>query len=82
MSNAAGIDVVRKGRKPRGLSPRQKASSLFRLWHSVQDIKEDAAEMKDKELQLLIGMIELVLEERVGVRQGGALALVDTSRAH
>ena len=84
MSNALAIEVGRKARKPRALSPRQRASSLYRLWHSIQDIKEDAQGMKDKELLLLVGMIELLVEERTaGLGQGAAsLAAADTSRPH
>ena len=52
MTNAMAIEVARKPRR-RGLSTRQKASSLYRLWHSIQDIKEDAQHMDDEELALL-----------------------------
>jgi hypothetical protein len=81
MTNAMAIEVGRKPRR-RGLSTRQKASSLFRLWHSIQDIKEDAQHMNDEELALLVGMIELLVEERAAGlgRRGAALAGADTTR--
>src|SRR5258707_6624986 len=81
MTNAMAIEVARKPRR-RGLSTRQKASSLYRLWHSIQDIKEDAEQMKDSELVLLVGMIELLVEERTAglTPRGAALAAADTTR--
>ena len=59
-----------------------RASSLYRLWHSIQDIKEDAQHMNDEELALLVGMIELLVEERAAGlgRRGAALAGADTTR--
>lgn len=81
MTNTTAIQVDRKLRR-RGLTPRQKASSLFRLWHSIQDIKEDAEQMKDSELVLLVGMIELLVEERTAGlnRRTAVLAGADTAR--
>jgi hypothetical protein len=54
------------------------ASSLYRLWHTIQDMKEDADRMKDSELVLLVGMIELLVEERTAglMSRGAALAEV------
>lgn len=52
-----------KSGKP-GHSVKQRASSLYRFWHNVRDMKEDAEQMKDKELVLLVGMVELLVEER------------------
>ncbi|HYX04168.1 MAG TPA: hypothetical protein VE963_18890 [Reyranella sp.] len=81
MTHAVAIQIGRKPRK-RGLSAKQKVSSLYRLWHSIQDIKEDAEQMKDSELVLLVGMIELLVEERTAglSRRGAALAAADTTR--
>ena len=81
MTNVMTIDVARKARR-RGLSAKQRASSLYRLWHSIQDIKEDAQQMEDSELVLLVGMIELLVEERTAglSRRGAALAAADTTR--
>src|SRR5215475_15511098 len=81
MANGMAIHVGRKSRK-RGLTTKQRASSLYRLWHTIQDIKEDAEQMKDNELVLLVGMIELLVEERTAglSRRGAALAAADTTR--
>ena len=81
MTSAMAIQVGRKPRR-RGLSSKQKASSLFRLWHSIQDIKEDAEQMQDQELVLLVGLIELLVEERTAglSRRTAALSAADTAR--
>jgi hypothetical protein len=81
MVNAVATQMGRRPGK-RGLSARQKASSLYRLWHSIQDIKEDAEQMKDKELVLLVGMIELLVEERTAslTPRGAMMAAADTTR--
>src|SRR3981189_2145231 len=63
MANATSFQVEQKPRKRR-LSARQKASSLFHLWHSIQDMKAEAEDMKDGELVLLMGMGELLVEGR------------------
>ncbi len=42
----------------------ERASSLFFLSHTLQDIKTTAAKLGDYELCLLVGMVELLVEER------------------
>jgi hypothetical protein len=56
--------VVRKPRRRRRLSKKQKATSLFRLWHSIQEMKTEAETMRDRELVLLVAMVEVLIEER------------------
>jgi hypothetical protein len=63
MANPKSIMIESKPRK-RAISSRQKASSLFQLWHGLQDVKVQAEQLKDKELVLLVGMVELLIEER------------------
>src|SRR5271154_343972 len=82
MANATSFAVEQKPRKRR-LSTKQKASSLFHLWHSIQDMKAEAEDMKDGELVLLMGMVELLVEERTaGLSRapGSALRAADTAR--
>ena len=62
MTRTSGI-MAHRPRKRR-LTAKQKATSLYQLWHGLQDMKQEAAGMNDKELGLLIGMIELLVEER------------------
>lgn len=45
-------------------SAKQKASNLFYLWHTIQDVKAQAAAMRDAELLMLIDMVGLLIEER------------------
>ena len=82
MANATSFQVEQKPRKRR-LSTKQKASSLFQLWHSIQDMKVEAEDMKDGELVLLMGMVELLVEERtagLSRAHGAALSAADTAR--
>lgn len=71
--------------RKRRLSAKQKSSTLFHFWHNLRDIKEEAEQMKDGELVLLIGMMELLVEERIALLGGGRsamLASADTAHAH
>jgi len=55
--------------------------NLFCLWHKIQDLKAEAEQMKDSELVFMIGLVELVVEERA-TPGAAALATVDTSTPH
>jgi hypothetical protein len=69
----------------RRLSAKQKTSTLFHFWHNLQDIKDEAEQMKDGELVLLIGMMELLVEERIALLGGGRTAMLvsaDTAHPH
>jgi len=72
--------------RKRRLSAKQKTSTLFHFWHNLRDIKDEAEQMKDGELVLLIGMMELLVEERIALLGGGRaaamLASADTAHAH
>jgi len=90
MTNATGFLIAeQKPRKrrlatpKRRLSAKQKASSLFLLWHWIQDMKAEAEQMNDGELILLMGMVELLVEERtagLSRAHGSALSSADTTR--
>ena len=71
--------------RKRRLSAKQKTSTLFHFWHNLQDIKVEAEQMKDGELVLLVGMMELLVEERIALLGGGRaemLVAADTAHAH
>jgi hypothetical protein len=71
--------------RKRRLSAKQKSSTLFHFWHNLQDIKNEAEQLKDGELVLLIGMMELLVEERIALLGGGRTATLiaaDTVYAH
>jgi hypothetical protein len=74
--------MASKQRKRR-LSTRQKSTTLFYLWHNLRDIKAEAEQMDDGELVLLLGMAELLVEERVSglsIPHGALLSAADTAR--
>ncbi len=69
MAELKGFVIVRESNKPEGDSVRERhlldklqASSL---WQSVQGLKVEAKSTNDGELILLVGMIELLVEERL-----------------
>ena len=69
--------------RKRRISAKQRASTLFYLWHNLQDIKVEAEQLDDEELVLLIGMVELLVAERtagLGNMHGAALAAAETAR--
>ncbi len=68
-----------KARKRR-LSGKKKAVALFRLWHSIQDIKAKAEEINDDELVLLTAMVELLVEERTAGRSEAHGAVLSPSQ--
>jgi hypothetical protein len=74
--SASSGGVVSKRR----LSAKQKASALFDLWHSIQDIKAKAEEINDGELVLLMRMVELLVEERTADRGEARDALLSPGR--
>ena len=78
--NAESFPVARKNGK-RAHSIKQTSSNLFYLWHKIQDIKAEAEQMKDSELVFMIGLVELLVEERA-TPGAAALATVDTSTPH
>jgi hypothetical protein len=69
--------------RKRRLSAKQKTTTLFYLWHNLRDIKAEAEQMADGELVLLLGMAELLVEDRVSglsIPHGAMLAAADTAR--
>ena len=79
-SSATAYLASRKNGK-RAHFMKQGAPNLFHLWHKIQDIKTEAEQMKDSELVFMIGLVELLVEERA-TPGSAALATVDTSTPH
>ncbi len=79
-SNATAYQASRKNGK-RAHSMKQGSPNLFHLWHKIQDLKTEAEQMKDQELVFMIGLVELLVEERA-TPHSAALATVDTSTPH
>jgi len=64
------------------LTTKQRTSTLFHLWHNLQDIAAEAERMGDRELVLLAGMMELLLEERISGLNGTPVTLATANMAH
>jgi hypothetical protein len=80
ISNATAFPAARKnGKRPHSM--KQASPNLFCLWHKIQDIKTEAEQMKDAELVFMIGLVELLVEERA-TPGAAALATVDTTTPH
>ena len=69
----------RRGRAP--LSEKQRVAALFRVWHSVREMIEEAERMGDGELVHFLAVSQLLVEERVTMLTSNvpAFALADTS---
>ena len=84
MTDAFEIIVEPSSRRRRGrapLSEKQRAAALFRVWHGVREMIEEAERLGDGELVHFLAVSQLV-EERVTTLTSGvpAFTLVDTSR--
>lgn len=69
----------RRGRAP--LSEKKRAAALFRVWHSVREMIEEAERLGDEELVHFLAVSQLLVEERVTTLASGvpAFELADTS---
>ena len=69
----------RRGRAP--LSEKKRAAALFRVWHSVREMIEEAERLGDQELVHFLAVSQLLVEERVTTLTSGvpAFELADTS---
>jgi hypothetical protein len=69
----------RRGRAP--LSEKKRAAALFRVWHGVREMIEEAERLGDDELVHFLAVSQLLVEERVMTLTSGvpAFAIVDTS---
>ena len=80
------VDIVlepnvrrRRGRQP--LSGKKKAVALFRVWHGVRELIEQAERLGDSELVHFLAVTQLLVEERATTLTSGVTAFehVDTS---
>jgi hypothetical protein len=69
----------RRGRQP--LSGKKKAAALFRVWHGVRELIEQAERLGDSELVHFLAVTQLLVEERATTLTSGVTAFehVDTS---
>lgn len=68
-----------RGRAP--LSEKKRAAALFRVWHTVREMIEEAERLGDGELVHFLAVSQLLVEERVTMLTSNvaAFATVDTS---
>ncbi len=73
---------IRRRRVREPLSGKKKAATLFRVWHGVREMIEEAERLGDSELVHFLAVAQLLVEERVTVMTSGiaAFGAVDTSR--
>jgi hypothetical protein len=55
---------VRRRRARRPLSDKKKAAALFRVWHGVREMLEEAERLGDTELVHFLAVTQLLIEER------------------
>ena len=73
--------MAHKTRKRR-ISSKQRTTTLFYLWHNLRDLKAEAEQMAEGELVLLLGMVELLVEDRISglnLPHGAAMVAGDTA---
>jgi hypothetical protein len=72
---------VRRRRNRRPLSGPRRAAALFRVWHGVRELVEEAERLGDSELVHFLAVAQLLVEEKVTQLTSGTAAFdeVDTS---
>ncbi|HYX01339.1 MAG TPA: hypothetical protein VE963_04570 [Reyranella sp.] len=75
------IDIIvdpnlRRRRPRRPLSDKKKAAALFRVWHSVREMIEEAERLGDTELVHFLAVTQLLVEERAHAA-GSSVAAFD-----
>jgi hypothetical protein len=72
---------VRRRRNRQSQAGTKRAAALFRMWHGVRDMVDDAERLGDGELVHFLAVAQLLIEERTSEMAPGAEAFVgiDTS---
>ena len=72
---------VRRRRNRQSTASTKRAAALFRMWHGVRDMVDDAERLGDGELVHFLAVAQLLIEERTSEMAPGAEAFVgiDTS---
>jgi hypothetical protein len=55
---------VRRKRARRPLTEKKKAAALFRVWHGVRELMQEAERLGDRELLHFLAVTQLLVEER------------------
>ena len=67
----------------RPLSGKKRAATLFRVWHGLRELNDEAERLGDGELVHFLEIARLLVEEKVAAESSGIAAdfgEVDTSR--
>lgn len=72
---------VRRRRSRRPLTGPKRAAALFRVWHGVRDMIEEAERLGDAELVHFLAVAQLLVEEKATAMASGTTVFdqVDTS---
>jgi hypothetical protein len=72
---------VRRRRNRQSLAGTKRAAALFRMWHGVRDMVDEAERLGDGELVHFLAVAQLLIEERTSDMVPGAEAFsgIDTS---
>jgi hypothetical protein len=54
----------RRRRARRALAEKKKAAALFRAWHGIREMMQEAERLKDRELLHFLAVTQLLIEER------------------
>ena len=73
--------AARRRRSRRPLTGTRRAAALFRVWHGVRELVEEAERLGDSELVHFLAVAQLLVEEKATQLTAGAAAFdgVDTS---
>lgn len=55
---------VRRRRGRQSISGRKRAATLFRIWHGVRELLEEAEELGDSELVHFLAVAQMLIEEK------------------
>jgi hypothetical protein len=72
----------RRGRRP--LSGKKRAAALFRVWHGVRELLEEAERLGDSELVHFLAVAQLLVEEKTAELETDVSAFksLDSSLPH
>jgi len=72
---------VRRRRSRSPLSGMKRAAALFRVWHGVRELIDEAERLGDSELVHFLAVAQLLVEEKAAALTSGGTAFesVDTS---
>ena len=67
---------VRRKRARRALSEKKRAAALFRVWHGVRELMQEAERLRDRELLHFLAVTQLLVEERA-LSEGSAMIALE-----